>query len=55
MNGEEFYAEFKEALRYLGVEWGNKEVVTMKLVPDAIVLHYGHREARIYMVGERHG
>ena len=47
MNAENFYEEFKEALKYLGVGWGNKNLIEVKIKKDKLVMKYGGKEVHI--------
>jgi hypothetical protein len=47
MNADDFYEEFKNALDYLGLKWGEKAVAKVQLRNDAVVLSWGNREAAI--------
>lgn len=47
MNAENFYEEFKEALRYLGVSWGNKHLIEVEIKKGKFVMRYGMKEISI--------
>lgn len=47
MNAEDFYAELKNALRFFGVEWGNKEAVKITAEKGVIVFSYANLEVRV--------
>ena len=47
MNAEDFYEEFKAALQFLGVPWGEKHTVDMLIVGDCLVLKVPGKEAHI--------
>lgn len=41
MNAEDFYEEFKAALKHLGTEWGDKESVQVFILGDYFVMSRG--------------
>ena len=43
MNADMFYEEFKLALSYLDVPWGLKELATIKLDGDNVVISYANK------------
>lgn len=45
MNGEEFYQNFKEALAFLGLDWGDKNEMTVKIEDGKIWFTHGDRSA----------
>lgn len=49
MNAEEFYEEFKEAIKFLGVNWGEKEKIFVSLETkeevSSFVMSFGGRSA----------
>lgn len=47
MDGEEFYQEFKNALDYLGVSWGEKEKVQVWVADGLLWLRHGPRTVRL--------
>ena len=47
MTAEQFYEAYKAALVYLDVPWGAKELVTMFIAGDCIVLKVPGKEAHI--------
>ena len=47
MNAEDFYAEYKAALAFLGVAWADKEQVSMSIQGDFLVFTVPGKEARI--------
>ena len=47
MNAEAFYADYKAALAFLGIEWANKDAVKMFIQGDFLVFTVPGREARI--------
>ena len=54
MNAEEFYAQFKEMLSYLGLRWGDKHLAKVGFTADgSFCLSYKGREARISVVKEK--
>jgi hypothetical protein len=44
MNAEDFYEQFKEALKFLGVPWGEKEKVTVTIFDKSIRFAYLNKE-----------
>lgn len=47
MNAEDFYAEYKAMLAFLGVTWADKEVVSMFIQGDFLVFTVPGKQARI--------
>ena len=47
MNGEDFYEEFKEALKFIGLRWGEKDKATIEIWNGSIVISYGFRKVGI--------
>ncbi len=47
MNGEHFYEDFKEALRFFDVPWHDKEKVKITGVNGFVVVSYQDSEVRI--------
>jgi hypothetical protein len=43
MNGEQFYNEFKDALRALGLRWGDMELMDVKIMGTALRFTYDKR------------
>jgi len=43
MNANEFYEEFKAALKYLGLTWGLMELATIKIDGEYIVMDYADK------------
>lgn len=47
MNADDFYEDFKDALKYLGLAWGDKHLAQVRLTAGAFCLSYGGRETRM--------
>lgn len=47
MNAEEFYEEFKETLKFLGVGWGDKHLVTVEIVDNELKMSAGRLSVTI--------
>lgn len=47
LNAEDFYQEFLDALRYLGIRWGFKQAVTVELSEGKLILRFEKRTAEI--------
>ena len=47
MNADEFYEDFKDALKYLGLSWGQKDLAQVWLEGGSFCLAYGGRETRV--------
>ncbi len=47
MNAEEFYEQFKEALRYHDVEWGNKKAMSVRALRAGVVFMRGDKSILI--------
>lgn len=47
MNADDFYQDFKDALEYLGLPWGQKQQALVWLDGEAFCLAYGGRETRV--------
>lgn len=45
MNAEDFYAEFKSALNYLGLAWGEKELAICKVAGGIFYVSYADKVA----------
>ena len=45
MNAEDFYAEFKSALKYLGLTWGEMELATCKVEGGIFYVSYANKIA----------
>ncbi len=45
MNGEVFYESFKDALRYVGLSWGDKHLAVVSIVNTTMHVTYGNRTA----------
>lgn len=45
MDAETFYQEFKDALLYLGLSWGDKALAAVRIEGDKLVFEYGARAA----------
>lgn len=52
MNGEDFYSEFKEALRFLQSSWGEKQHVTVWCEGDSFHMASDGREIKIALPKE---
>lgn len=46
-NGNDFYEEFKDALRYVGLSWNQKDLAEVKIEGDQVCVTYYGRQARI--------
>lgn len=44
MNAEDFYEHLKDALRFLGVSWGDKHLVAVSIVGGSVRLAYEGKE-----------
>jgi hypothetical protein len=44
VNGEEFYENFKAALKYLGPGWFDKQQIVIKFRRGRMILSYGGNE-----------
>lgn len=53
MNAEDFYEEFKEAIKYLGPGWTGKEYIQVSANQDCIVLSYENLKVEINLVKGR--
>lgn len=53
MTLEALYQDMKDALDFLGLSWGQKELATVTLARDELVISYGGRACRIQI--EAHG
>lgn len=49
MNGELFYEEFKNALRFLGVPWGDMRSVTVYVDGYLLCFEHGGRKITVEM------
>lgn len=47
MNGELFYEEFKNALKFFGLPWGDMDLVTVYAEGSAIVFEHGGRKISV--------
>lgn len=47
MNADEFYEDFKDALKYLGLSWGQKDLAKVWFEGGSFCLTYGGRETRV--------
>ena len=47
MNADDFYEEFKNALDFLGLQGGHKELALVSIKGESIVFSYGTKSARI--------
>lgn len=47
MNLEDFYSEIKGAIDFLGVEWGTKNLISVRIENDTIILSYGYKSVHI--------
>jgi hypothetical protein len=47
MNAEQFYEDFKAALNFLGVAWGDKDAVEVRLDEGQFCLAHCGKEARL--------
>lgn len=47
MNACEFYENFKEALDYLGLRWGNMALATVSIDGNKFTLSYGDKSATV--------
>lgn len=47
MNADFFYEEFKAALKFLGLEWGQKELATVTVADGCLVITYKYLSVRI--------
>ena len=47
MNACEFYESFKEALVYLGLQWGNMTLATVSIDGSKFTLSYGDKSATV--------
>ena len=54
MNADDFYEEFKNALDFLGLQGGHKELALVSIKGESIVFSYGTKSARI-CIGCRYG
>lgn len=52
MNAGDFYEHFKDALKYLGVDWGDMEQVTVSIVDGKFVMTAGNKTCTLD-TGER--
>ena len=55
MNAEEFYDEFKAALDFLGLRWGDKDKATIWVRDGYLVLSVPGREASIQLKAPTRG
>lgn len=53
MTLEALYQDMKDALDFLGLAWGEKELATVTLDRDELVISYGGRSCRVQI--EPHG
>lgn len=49
MNGEQFYEEFKDVLKYLGVGWADMSLITVWCEGDQLKFEYGGRQIAVAM------
>jgi hypothetical protein len=49
MNADEFYEGFKDALAYLGLAWGQKDLATVHIEGDRLVVSHGAYSATIQL------
>ena len=52
MNAEDFYEEFKQALKFLDVPWGEKELVTVDVRYGRFVMAYDGRDVSFKVSAE---
>lgn len=50
MTVQDFYEEMKEALRFFGLSFGDKDKVTIAAEDDVIIFKHENREIRIRVV-----
>lgn len=46
MNAASFYEEFKDAIRFLGLGWGQMGSIEMWIEGSCVVMAYGGREVK---------
>jgi hypothetical protein len=44
MNGEDFYEEFKDVLRYFGLSWSDKEQVKVYVEHSRLVFEFDNKK-----------
>ena len=49
MNGEQFYEEFKNALKYLGLGWGDASAMTVYIHEQDLYFSYGGRTLSVHI------
>lgn len=52
MNGEQFYEEFKNALKYLGLGWGDASAMTVYIHEQDLYFSYGGRTLSVHISGD---
>lgn len=53
MDGEAFYEEFKAALYYFGLSWGQKDQVTVFVMDGCLWFRHGTRSVRLELPAEK--
>lgn len=49
MNADEFYEDFKDALKYLGLSWGQKDLAQVCFDGGSFCLSYGGRKTLVQL------
>lgn len=51
MNGDQFYEEFKNALKCLGLSWGDMALVQVCVVDQRLAFSFGEKTLSVHIGG----